>query len=175
MNSRQLPSLFPFPNVSQAAASSRHLKPLPRFPFIIQLISYRPAWSHLLLTQSTMNKQLHGHRPLSFLPLHSEGPPPLFCLLKDSGCPPPPTPQKVGSDPDSHPSRAPVWYLPSCPCNDPALGAVSWWPGGSLSPLPGQGRASMSWAFLEPTVHNLPPPPLHPLWWPFSRLRFSKA
>lgn len=49
-NSGQLASLSSFPDISQA---SEDTKPPSCYPFIINLISFRAAWSHFLLTQGT--------------------------------------------------------------------------------------------------------------------------
>lgn len=51
-NSGQLASLSSFPDITQTSASE-DTKPLSCYPFIINLISFRAAWNHFLLTQGT--------------------------------------------------------------------------------------------------------------------------
>ena len=170
---RTAPSLFPFPNISQAARQVLET-PAP-FSFYNKTgqlqAGLEPPPSD---PRHPLNEHQHGHLPLSLLSFHSAEYVPLFCLLKDSGRPLPPTLRRVGSAPNFHPSRVPVWCLPSCLCNDSDLGAVSWWIRGT-SPhphtYPGKGKAQ---AFQEPITYNLVPPPLHPLQRPLSRFRFSK-
>lgn len=111
-----------------------------------------------------MNKcQCAEHRPLPLLSLHSAELTPLFCILKNSSYLLP-TSQALAHKASFSPLLS---LMPPLPLVQPGLGAVVRMACGLLGdqlswpPLPGQlraqGRASMSWALLEPSTHSLVP------------------